>query len=31
MKKYDTVPAELQSALKGTADIPVDVDPKFSW
>jgi hypothetical protein len=31
MKKYDTMPAELQAALKGASDIPVDVDPIFSF
>jgi hypothetical protein len=31
MKKYDTMPADLQAALKGAADIPVDVDPTFSF
>jgi hypothetical protein len=31
MKKYDTVPAELQAALKGTTDIPVDADPTFAF
>jgi hypothetical protein len=31
MKKYDTMPADLQAALKGAADIPVDVDPTFAF
>jgi hypothetical protein len=31
MKKFDTMPAELQAALKGTSDIPVDLDPTFSF
>jgi len=31
MKKYDTMPAELQAALKATSDIPVDIDPIFSF
>ena len=31
MKKYDTVPADLQAALKSTTDIPVDVDPTFAF
>jgi hypothetical protein len=31
MKKYDTMPAELQSAMKATSDIPVDLDPTFSF
>lgn len=29
--KYDRMPAELQSALKTTGDIPVDLAPVFSW
>jgi hypothetical protein len=31
MKKYDAMPAELASALAGTKDIPVDVDPVFTF
>jgi hypothetical protein len=31
MKKYDAMPAELAQALAGTKDIPVDVDPVFSF
>jgi hypothetical protein len=31
MKKYDTMPAELQAAMKVTADIPVDLDPTFAF
>lgn len=31
MKKYDTMPAELRSALQATADIPVDLDPTFAF
>ena len=31
MKKYDTMPAGLQSALKATTDIPVDLDPTFGF
>lgn len=30
-RKYGTVPAELQTALDGTKDIPVDVSPVFSF
>jgi hypothetical protein len=29
--KYGKVPAELQTALDGTKDIPVDVSPVFSF
>jgi hypothetical protein len=28
---YDTMPGQLKAALKATADIPVDVEPVFSW
>ena len=31
MKKYDVIPPDLQAALKGATDIPVDVDPTFSF
>ncbi len=31
MKKFDTMPAELQSAMKAATDIPVDLDPTFSF
>jgi len=30
-KKYDVMPAELQSAMKATSSVPVDVDPVFSF
>ncbi|MBI2678643.1 MAG: hypothetical protein HYX28_07655 [Candidatus Koribacter versatilis] len=26
-KKYDSVPSELQSALRSVTDVPVDIDP----
>jgi hypothetical protein len=29
--KYGKVPAELQTALEGTKDIPVDISPVFSF
>ena len=29
--KYDKIPGELQKALAGTASIPVDIDPVFSF
>ena len=31
LAKYDTMPAELTAALAVTKDIPVDVDPVFSF
>ena len=31
LAKYDTMPAELITALKVTKDIPVDIDPVFSF
>jgi hypothetical protein len=30
-QKYGTMPGELQAALKKTGDIPVDVEPEFSF
>jgi Peptidase family M49 len=30
-KKYDTMPEDLTNALKATSDIPVDIDPVFSF
>ena len=30
-KKYDNMPAELSQDLAKTRDIPVDLDPKFSF
>ncbi len=30
-KKYDTMPAELKSALAAAKDLPVDIDPVFSF
>ena len=30
-KRYEGMPAELRSALEETADIPVDIDPVFSF
>ena len=30
-KKYDTIPAELKTALQAAADIPVDITPIFSF
>jgi len=30
-KKYDVVPPELQESLKKAADVPVDIDPVFSF
>jgi hypothetical protein len=30
-QKYDTMPAELQAALSKTSDIPVDIEPEFSF
>jgi hypothetical protein len=30
-KRYDQMPAELQSALKSASDVPVDIDPVFSF
>jgi hypothetical protein len=29
--KYDKMPAELKTVLAGTGDIPVDLQPIFSW
>ena len=31
LARYDTMPAELTAALKVTKDIPVDIDPVFSY
>jgi hypothetical protein len=31
LAKYDIMPAELTAALKATQDIPVDIDPVFSY
>ena len=30
-KKYDVMPADLQESLKSTSDLPVDIDPIFSF
>src|SRR5208283_2180119 len=30
-KKYDTMPAELKKALEAASDIPVDIDPVYSF
>ena len=30
-KKYDVMPAELTQTLKSTSDVPVDIDPVFTW
>jgi len=30
-KKYDVMPAELQSALKAASNLPVDLDPVYSF
>jgi len=30
-KKYDTMPAELQASLQAASDVPVDIDPVFSF
>jgi Peptidase family M49 len=30
-KRYDVMPADLKSALEHTNDVPVDVDPEFSF
>jgi hypothetical protein len=30
-KRYDTMPVELKSALTETEDIPVDIEPEFSF
>ena len=30
-KKYDVMPADLQSSLKSAARVPVDIDPVFSF
>jgi hypothetical protein len=30
-KKYGTMPAELQASLKSAANVPVDIDPVFSF
>jgi hypothetical protein len=29
--KYDKMPADLSKALEGTSDIPVDIEPVFSF
>ena len=29
--KYDVMPAELKTALETTSDLPVDIDPVFSF
>ncbi len=30
-KKYDTMPAELKSALAAASSVPVDIEPVFSF
>ena len=30
-RKYDTMPEELKASLKAAADVPVDIDPVFSF
>jgi len=30
-KKYDTMPEELKASLKAASDVPVDIDPAFSF
>jgi hypothetical protein len=30
-KKYGTMPEELKASLKTAADVPVDIDPMFSF
>ncbi len=30
-KKYGTMPEELKASLKAAADVPVDIDPVFSF
>jgi len=30
-KKYDTMPEELKASLKAASDVPVDIDPLFSF
>ena len=30
-KKYGTMPAELKASLQAAKDVPVDIDPKFSF
>jgi hypothetical protein len=30
-KRYDAMPADLKSALEGAKDVPIDVDPMFSF
>jgi Peptidase family M49 len=30
-KKYDAMPAELKASLKAVSDVPVDIDPVFSF
>jgi hypothetical protein len=30
-KKYDTMPAELKASLQAASDLPVDIDPVFSF
>ena len=29
--RYGSMPAELAAGLKAATDVPVDVDPTFSW
>jgi hypothetical protein len=31
LAKYDRMPADLQTALDSTSDIPVDIEPVFSF
>jgi hypothetical protein len=30
-KKYDVMPVELKATLKSAANVPVDIDPVFSF
>jgi hypothetical protein len=30
-KKYEAMPEDLKTSLKAAADVPVDVDPVFSF
>jgi hypothetical protein len=30
-RKYGTMPGELRSSLKSAVDVPVDIDPVFSF
>jgi hypothetical protein len=30
-KKYDTMPEDLKTSLKAASDVPVDIDPVFSF